>query len=144
MFEQLIEWKKRDLYKEHVGTEVQGHCGSLHTFSYVRDRLPKVKRCEDPAWLCVQRVWRVGWDVQRLWGWWYVGHSHHASLAPLVRVDSNGGVGGAMQLGRAARAVGFRVAKENEEMKRVMRIKCVWLSGGDSYGGAAGGEGICF
>lgn len=29
--------------------------------------------------------------VQGLWGWWYVGHSHHASLAPLVRVDSNEG-----------------------------------------------------
>lgn len=39
-----------------------------------------------------------------------------------------------MQLGRAVRSMGFRVAKENEEMKRVMRMKCVWHSGGDSYG----------
>lgn len=61
MFEQLIKWKNRDLYKElclHVGAEVQGHCRSLHTCSY--DRLPKVKCCENPGWLCVQRGWGVG------------------------------------------------------------------------------------
>lgn len=61
--------------------------------------------------------------LQGLWGWWYVGHSHHASLAPLVRVDSNEGGGGG-QLGRAVRSVGFRAVKENEEMKRVTRMKC--------------------
>lgn len=41
--------------------------------------------------------------VQRLWGWWYVGHSHHASLAPLVRVDSNGGVGGGDAAGESSK-----------------------------------------
>lgn len=62
MFEQLIKWKKRDLNKElplHVGRG-QGHCRSLHTCSNVRDHLPKVKRSEDPAWLCDQRAWGVG------------------------------------------------------------------------------------
>lgn len=58
-----------------------------------------------------------------MWGWWYVGHSHYASLTPLVRVDSNGGGG---KLGRAVRSVEFRAAKENEEMKREeeTRMKC--------------------
>lgn len=52
--------------------------------------------------------------------------------------------GGGWQLGRAVRSVGFRAAKENEEMKRVTRMKCVWYSGEDNYGGVAGEEEIWF
>lgn len=40
-------------------------------------------------------------------GWWYVGHSLHASPAPLVRVDSSWG-----ELGESSEVIGVQSGKK--------------------------------
>lgn len=44
--------------------------------------------------------------VVGLWGWWYVGHSHHASVAPLDRARSIG-VGGVVNWGEQGGQLGL-------------------------------------
>lgn len=82
-------------------------------------RLNGVRTPPGCVYVCVCAYVRACVMCRGLWGWRYVGHSHHAPLAPLDRAGSTG-EGGRGWMGRAGRAAGLR---------------WVWYSGGDKGSG---------